>query len=108
MDIKFQVEDKSEGIKSLEELLIFHHYHKPSKRDKGIIIKYASIVPCLSNGRVKHLCLLYANTGKISIKTYKRVQTHNKYTSDKMNKIELAYSHNLRGTYSLQSAIGLR
>ncbi len=150
--IEFQIEDKSEGYKWLEELLIFHHYHKLSKKDKGIIIKYASSVLCLSNGRVKHLCLLYSNTGKISRKIYKRTQTHNKYTTDdialvyetrdlhringnaikkilvdefetyhnpsyeNIKDISVSYiyvllgnnSHKLRGTYSLQSAIGTR
>ena len=80
--IEFQIENKSEGIKSLEELLIFHHYHKLPKKDKGIIIKYASVVLCLSVDRTKKLCSIWQNTSKIGRKKYKRVRSHNKYTSD--------------------------
>jgi hypothetical protein len=150
--IEFQIEDNSQGYKWLEELLIFHHYHKLSKKDKGIIIKYASIVLCLSVDRTKKLCSIWQNTSKIVRKKYKRVRSHNKYTSDdiaivyetrdlhringnaikkilidefeiyhnplyaNIKDISVSYiymllgknSHNLRGTYSLQSAIGTR
>ena len=149
---QFQIEDKSLGHKWLEKLLRFHRYSKLKKKDKGVLINYASIVLCLSKYRVKHLCLMYLHTGKIERKKYKRIHSHNKYNNEdrdliyktrdlhringnaikkilmdeyvlyhnplyvNIKDISPSYiyvllgknSHDLRGTKSLTSAIGIR
>ncbi len=150
--LEFQIRDKSEGRKWLEKLLRFHNYFKLSKKEKGTIIDYASIVLCLSQDRVKKLCSIWHNTGRIERQKYKRTHSHNKYTREdialvyetrdlhqtngnaikkilvdeyiiyrdtsyiNIKDISVSYiyvllgknSHNLRGTASINAAIGIR
>jgi transposase InsO family protein len=80
--ISFEAEDKEEAYKWIEQTLARYHYHRLTKKGRGLVQAYIRKMTGYQSAQTKRLCRRFVKSGRLAAEDYQRRQFARIYTRD--------------------------